>query len=117
MIVGKLDNKIHIEKPVNTQDAAGGIVEAWQDEFTAWASIRPVSAKMQLQGEQITNEITHKLTLRALDVVGIDTSMRVRYDDGRRGEDRYFDIDSIINVAEADDMLHLVCIEQAGVQL
>ncbi len=112
MHVGKLRHKIEIEERIAEQDRTGAPTESWVTWRNVWASISPLNGRMQLQAEQVSSEITHRIYVRALDVTGIDTTYRIRYTEGRTGDERTFDIESVINLHEQDRIVELMCVER-----
>jgi SPP1 family predicted phage head-tail adaptor len=105
MRAGRLTHLIEIQSPVETTDDAGGPIPTW-DESTPfaqlYASIQPLRGReiLALGPEAVT---THKITTRHC--AGITTDMRIKF-----GE-RYFAIESVINVDEADVMLEIMAFE------
>jgi SPP1 family predicted phage head-tail adaptor len=105
MRAGKLIHLIEIQSPIETTDAAGGPIPTW-DEQTPYAQL--YASVQPLRGREIIaagtdTQTTHKITTRYK--AGITTDMRIKF-----GE-RYFGIDSVINVDERNVMLEIMAVE------
>jgi len=99
---GNLKHKIVIQTYSETQNDFGEIIKGWSDFKTAYASITPLSAKEFFKAG-VQAEATHKVEVRYL--TEIKPKMRVLYGT------RVFNIESVINVREANKSLQLICTE------
>ncbi len=61
---GSLDKRLILEAPVETPDGAGGVVRAYEAVATLWGSIAPVSARANVEGDQASALITHRIVIR-----------------------------------------------------
>ena len=109
-----------IDKPVKEFDETPA---KWEDHLpepgTTVASVTPTRAGEFVEGEQVSERITHKVELRW--VAGVKSSMRVLLDDEAISSDndhkdkpdkRVLEIDSTINVKERNRDLVLLCVEK-----
>ncbi len=71
---------------------------------TVWASVEPVRGREYQEAQRIRPELTYKITTRYHKEVTPD--MFIKY------KDRYFNIISVINVRERNEMLEIVCTEK-----
>jgi SPP1 family predicted phage head-tail adaptor len=101
--IGDLNKIITIQYPIKTSDGMGGFSESFNDACTTFCAIWPVSAKEQIQSDQMAMTATHKIRIRYRRVMKPD--WRIKY------ANRYFSIVSIINKNEANKMLDLLCNE------
>lgn len=99
---GNLKHKITIQTYSEAQNSFGEVVKGWSDYEMVYASITPLSAKEFFKAG-VQAEATHKVELRYLK--DVKPKMRVIYGS------RVFDIESVINVREANKTLQLVCSE------
>lgn len=70
----------------------------------AWASVEPTRGREYQEAQRIRPELTYKITTRYHK--GITTDMFIRF------KNRYFQIVSIINVRERNEMLEIICTEK-----
>jgi SPP1 family predicted phage head-tail adaptor len=104
MRIGDLRHIISLQHQTKTPDGIGGFTTTWTDAATGiFAAIWPVSAKEQVQSEQMTMTVTHRIRMRYRRVLKPD--WRAKYGN------RYFSIVSIINQNEKNKMLELLCRE------
>jgi SPP1 family predicted phage head-tail adaptor len=61
---GSLNKRLIIEAPVETPDGAGGVVRAYEAAGTVWASITPVTARADVQGDDSQAVVTHRIVIR-----------------------------------------------------
>lgn len=103
MNVAELNKIITFQNNIKTPGDMFNADVAWQDIFTAYASIKPVTAKEQIQNNTVDMVTTHviKMWYRK----NINSEMRIKY------ENRFFNIISIINVKEENKELNFMCEE------
>ena len=99
---GNLKKKITVQSYSETQNDFGEIVKGWADFKSTYASIAPLSAKEFFKAGTHA-EVSHKVELRY--IANIKPKMRVLYGV------RVFDIESVLNIREANKTLHLICKE------
>jgi len=103
MNVGRLRHQVTIIQAVPAPDGAGGLTKTWTALATVWAAVDPLRGREYFAAQQVTAEITHKVTLRYL--TGVRPEMRVQFGD------REFDIMAVINPQERNIYLELMCVE------
>ena len=107
--VGKLRNKITIQNNALSADTFGGYSTSNTTFLTAFAHIKPKSAKQvfnEQTGEQISNPQDFEFIIRHRD--NINVNMRILFGT------RTFDIKSIENDNEYDRYIKLVATENVG---
>lgn len=104
LAAGNLDKRISLQSPTQTRTADGGVTESFEEEAEVWAEIKPVSAREHVSGNQITQDITHKIKIRYYS--GITPSWRIVFDS------RVFNIHSVINAKELNVYHEILCKEQ-----
>ena len=62
--VGRLRQRIDLQKPVLVSDGQGGSTATWQDIDTVWADIKPVGGSERYEIESLKGNITHTVRLR-----------------------------------------------------
>ena len=105
MRAGKLTHLIEIQSPVETTDDAGGPIPTW-DESTPFAQL--YARVRPLRGREIIALGPQSATTREIETrycAGITTDMRIKLGD------RYFGIESVLNVDESDVMLLIMAVE------
>lgn len=100
---GNLKHKISIQSYGETKNAFGEVTQDFSTFKTAYASIVPISGREFLASQAINTELTHKIELRYLK--GILPNMRIVF------EDRIFNIQSVINIREANKTLQIMATE------
>jgi len=101
--IGALRKRITIQEIASTKDGLSGVVEAWADWQTVWASIDPLRGDEYFAAKQFNVELTHKITIRYRS--GLTPTMRVLYGA------RVFSISAILNPDERNRELVLMCTE------
>lgn len=71
---------------------------------TVWASVEPTRGREYQEAQRVRPELTYKITTRYHK--GITPDMQIRF------QNRYFDIISIINIREKNEMLEIICREK-----
>lgn len=106
MRAGKLNRRITISAPTQTQSSAdGSIGESWAELDTVWASIEPLSSREQANRTQAAlPEATHSVRIRYLS--GVTSRCKVAY--GSRTLDV---VGPPLNVSEGDREMILTCKE------
>ena len=107
--VGKLRNKITIQNTDLSGDTFGGYSTARSTYITAFAQIKPKSARQifsDTTGERIQNPQEFEFTLRYRS--GITTAMRILFGS------RTFNIKSIENDNEYDKFIKIIATENVG---
>ena len=105
MRAGRLNHLIEIQSPIETTDAAGGPIPTWDEQTpyaTLYASVQPLRGR-EINAPAAESIVTHMITTRYKS--GITTDMRIKFGD------RYFGIDSVLNVDERNIMLEIMAVE------
>lgn len=76
---------------------------------TVWASVEPMRGKEYQEAQRIRPELTYKITTRYHR--GITPDMVIKY------KDKCFQIISVINIRESNEMLEIICMEKVDEQL
>ena len=106
--VGKLREFVTVEVPTETPDNYGGFTVTWATLAQAWAKVSDQSANHAYHAESLEHRISHKITVREKDVVGINIKCRIIW------ETRTFHIHGISDPSERDRFLELRCEEGDG---
>ncbi|MCX5512126.1 head-tail adaptor protein [Kaistia algarum] len=97
---GGLTHRVAIERPVRTEDGAGGASIAFEPFATVWAAIEPLSANEDGASGRLATRVTHRVTIRwRADLTG---AMRLRH----RGR-----ILRIASLRDADESRRFLVIE------
>jgi SPP1 family predicted phage head-tail adaptor len=103
---GKLRHRIIIQSLQKVDDGGGGYTEDWVNIGNVWASVQPLQGRELFQAQQVQAELSHKVRIRYRE--GIVPSMRVVFNN------RIMEIQSVINIDEANREIELLCIERSG---
>lgn len=104
MRAGDLRHRVTIQQLSALSDGMGGVRETWQDVATVWAAVEPMEGRERYEAQQIQAELTHRVRLRYRP--GITPKMRVVH------KGRIFQIEAVINRAERNRELILLCAEE-----
>lgn len=103
---GQLQHRIEIQSPTETRDSMGQTVTTWQTTHVRWAAINPLSDREQFYASQVRPETTHRVIFRYFDTL----THRHRL----KRDNRIFDILSIINPNESNEMLQVDVVERVA---
>jgi SPP1 family predicted phage head-tail adaptor len=78
MLAGKLDRRITIQQPVETQNSFGEVVVSFTNFAEVWAEVIHVSGREILTAGQILPDATLKINIRWL--AGINEKFRILYE-------------------------------------
>jgi SPP1 family predicted phage head-tail adaptor len=106
---GPLRHYIRIEKKTIDVSSDGDRTETWTTFAEVWASVETGNGREFFAARQVIADLTHTIRLRYLP--GLAPDMRIAYDDQKTGRTRYFDIKSILNPDERDEMLTMQATE------
>lgn len=100
---GAYRHKITIQTPTETLDGFGQAVKSWSTFATPFASVEPLQGREYFSSSQFQAEVTTRVRLHYLS--GVTAKMRVSWDG------RIYNIQSIINPAERNREMQLMCSE------
>lgn len=104
MDIGRTNKRISFCRYVEKRNALLQIEQVLEIVKTVWASVEPTRGREYQEAQRIRPELTYKIATRYHKEVTED--MFIKY------KDRYFQIVSIINVKERNEMLEIVCTEK-----
>ena len=105
MRIGPLNKRVTIQTATESRDSHGDVAQTWATHATVWAAIEPLSGSERIVAQQAEAFTTHRVRIRYLSTVTSD--MRVLYGT------RYFNIESVLNIDERGEEMHLLCQEAA----
>jgi len=100
---GNLKHKVNFEAYTETENDFGEVIEGYSVFKTVYASIVPISGKEYFASKQVNAEVSHKIECRYF--AGVLPNMRIVYGT------RIFNIESVINIREANKTLQIMCTE------
>lgn len=103
MRAGNLRHPVVIQENTPTRSSTGANVDAWATFASVRARIEPMRGREYVGSEQLTDETTHKFTIRYC--AGVAPKMRISWDG------RLFDIQSVINHEERNREMFLMAVE------
>lgn len=110
---GELRHLIIIQKPIESKDSDGALLQAWVTYAQAYAKVDPYGGGEKWADASLASTNMHKFTIRY--VAGIHPRMRISWDG------RIFDIQNVENVLERNILQILKCLErlydEAGVRV
>jgi SPP1 family predicted phage head-tail adaptor len=75
LVIGTLNQRVTFQAPLQTPDGLGGFNVTWQNMFTTWAAIWPISAKERITSN--VTDITHRIRIRYK--AGIKSDWRIQF--------------------------------------
>jgi SPP1 family predicted phage head-tail adaptor len=106
---GNLRHLIRVEQKAIDVSGDGDRTETWTTFAEVWASVETGNGREFFAARQVIADLTHTIRMRY--IVDITPDMRIAYDDLKTGRTRYFDIKSILNPDERDEMLTMQATE------
>jgi len=104
MKIGDLRHRITFQKPIETEDEYLSKTTVWQDVVTVWASVEPLTGREYFYAHQIKNEVSHRVRIRYR--TDVNEKMRIKH------LERYFKIESMIDMRERHEFLEILCVEE-----
>mgnify|MGYP002509545635 FL=1 len=104
MDIGRTNKRITFCKYEEKENALLQMEQVLTEVKTVWASVEPTRGREYQEAQRIRPELTYKITTRYHR--GITPDMFIRF------KDRYFNIVSVINVKEKNEMLEIICTEK-----
>lgn len=103
--IGKLDKRITFLTNHGEEEDVIGYTTNEKTVFKkVWATVKPIRGKEYWEAKKLQEELIYKITIRYCK--GITTDMEIQY------KEKLLEINSIINVEEANVMLELQCTEK-----
>lgn len=100
---GKLKHRITIQAATETRNDTGDVLKSWATFADRWASIEPLTGRELMKAQQVSSEVTHKVTIRYL--AGVTPQHRILFGS------RVFNINSVLDSMEQHKELVLMCNE------
>lgn len=104
MDIGRTNKRVAFYKLVEKQNELLQNEQVLKEMKTVWASVEPTRGREYQEAQRIRPELTYKVTMRYHK--GITPDMLLKF------KDRYFQIISVINIMEKNEMLEIICIEK-----
>lgn len=104
MDIGRTNKRVTFCRLKEKTNALMQTEQEMEEVKTIWAGIEPMRGREYQEAQRIRPELTYKVTTRYHKEVTPD--MFIKY------KDRYFNIISVINVRERNEMLEIVCTEK-----
>lgn len=61
---GALKQRVMFQREEKVSDGMGNTYPDWQDDFQAWANIKPMSVRQRLELQAVSSNVTHEITVR-----------------------------------------------------
>lgn len=104
MDIGRTNKRISFCRYEDKENALMQTEKVLTTVKTVWASVEPTRGREYQEAQRIRPELTYKITTRYHKEVTPDMFIKFK--------DRYFQIVSIINARERNEMLEIVCTEK-----
>lgn len=103
MDIGRMNKRITFCRYEEKENALSQTEQTLTEVKTVWASVEPTRGREYQEAQRIRPELTYKITTRYHKEVAPDMFIKFK--------GRYFNIVSIINVKEKNEMLEIICTE------
>lgn len=104
MDIGRMNKRVTLCRYKEKKNELLQMEQKLKEIKTVWASVEPTRGREYQEAQRIRPELTYKIIMRYFKDITPD--MFVKY------KDRQFEIVSIINIRERNEMLEMVCIEK-----
>lgn len=104
MDIGRTNKRVSFCKFVEEKNEMNQMTQVLKKIRTVWASVEPKSGREHIEAEKEHPELTYIITTRYMDNVTPDMYIQYR--------DRLFNIRSIRNIRESNEMLEMSCTEK-----
>lgn len=104
MDIGRTNKRITFCRYEEKENELMQSEQALVEVKTVWASVEPTRGREYQEAQRVRPELTYKITTRYHK--GITPDMFIKF------KDRFFNVISIINVRERNEMLEIVCTEK-----
>lgn len=104
MDIGRTNKRVTFCRYEETENKLLQQEQALVKVKTVWASVEPTRGREYQEAQRIRPELTYKITTRYYKDITPDMFIKFK--------DRYFEIISIINVRERNEMLEFICTEK-----
>lgn len=104
MDIGRTNKRVSFCKFVEEKNEMNQTTQVLKKIRTVWASVEPKSGREYIEAEKEHPELTHIITTRYMEDVTPDMFIQYR--------DRLFNIRSIRNIRENNEMLEMSCTEK-----
>ena len=106
MVCSDLRHRITFLKPVTSEetDELNAHNIQYTDFKTVWASVAPMTGKEYAESQKLRSETTYNIIVRYRH--GITADMKIRY------KNKEFNIVSVLNVGERNEILKIIAVEQ-----
>ncbi len=61
---GSMRKRVTVQQRTSSQDSYGQMIPVWSTRHQRWASVEPLSGTELLTAQQMTPEVTHRVTMR-----------------------------------------------------
>jgi SPP1 family predicted phage head-tail adaptor len=103
---GELKHRAVIQAVMRVPTASGQPTKTWRTLTTVWAKVEPISGREYMLAQQAQSEVTAKITVRYNAIFTSDLRVVVN--------GKTYEIESVINLDEANRYLELMCKEAAA---
>lgn len=107
MDIGKMNKRITFLEVTSNENALNQTENTLKEIKTVWASITTTKGREYQEAQKLRPELPIKIYTRYFDFVDQDTMIRL----SKKGRVKYYDITSVINVKENDEMLEIEATE------
>lgn len=104
MDIGRTNKRITFCKYEEKENALLQTEQVLTDIKTVWASVEPTRGREYQEAQRIRPELAYKITTRYHKEITPDMFIKFK--------DRFFNIVTIINVKEKNEMLEIICTEK-----
>lgn len=113
---GNFDQRIVLQRRLETRSPRGESIVTYVDAFAVWAAVEPLSGRELFHAQQTQSEVTTRIRIHWRS--GVTQLMRVLHVTTYGSPDisDLYDIKSVIDVRAKHHEMHLMCVRRASEQ-
>ncbi len=108
---GQLNRRIQIQSQTSTQDGFGQPQRVWTNIYTCWANVDIQQSALTYSPGEFIDKNVLRITIRWTSSVVFAANQRILYTEATTGVAHVYEIKSVINPAQANVWLVLLCYE------
>ena len=100
---GELRDQVVLQKSIQSLGRQGGRTFEWEDQYTVWAAVAPITGSEYAEASQMQAKLTHVVTIRQKS--DVKSGWRVKFGA------RFLNIESVQDVEVRSRRMVLLCSE------
>ena len=106
MRAGLLRNRLDVQAPDVRHDTFGQQTKSWTTIATVWGAVEPLRGNERFEAQTVAAQVSHKVRMRYDKSLDVTAKHRLLFGT------RIFHIEAVMNLAERNRTLELLCREE-----